>query len=34
MLANKESLITSLKLKMKELAEGSLHKDRELQDLK
>ena len=34
MLANKDSLITSLKLKMKELAEGSLQKDKELQDLK
>ena len=33
-MANRDSLITSLKLKMKELNEGSVQKDKELQDLK
>jgi len=34
LLANKDSLITSLKLKMKELTDGHGHKEKELQDLK
>ena len=34
LLANKDSLITALKLKMKEVNEGYMHKEKELQDLK